>query len=145
MEDFLDKHRKALESDYVSGRLHKWIDLTFGYQLSGQAAIAAKNVALSDPSTPRNHGFVQLFKSPHPRRKLPLANPLYVHRVVYYAPVYLQMDIFMLAFTRFDERSINIFVIHTHKGTRSLRLGPQAQKGSTAKAGRESRTGAAHG
>ena len=71
-----------LESDYVSSHLHLWINLNFGYssihsyllysyQLSGQAAIDAKNVPLVQESVKgltKNPGFVQLFSQPHPQR-----------------------------------------------------------------------------
>ena len=88
---FIQKHREALESDYVSAHLHEWIDLIFGYRQQGQAALDAVNVfhhlsyegavdldAITDPveksatigiihnfgQTPR-----QLFKRPHPARQ----------------------------------------------------------------------------
>ncbi|KAM8904058.1 neurobeachin-like protein 1 isoform 2-T3 [Spinachia spinachia] len=92
-EDFIYKHRKALESEYVSAHLHEWIDLIFGYKQRGPAAVEALNVfyyctyegavdldAITDEKERKalegmisNFGQTpcQLLKEPHPVR-LPL-------------------------------------------------------------------------
>ncbi|KAB1278886.1 Neurobeachin-like protein 1 [Camelus dromedarius] len=89
-EDFIYKHRKALESEYVSAHLHEWIDLIFGYKQRGPAAVEALNVfyycsyegavdldALTDEKERKalegminNFGQTpcQLLKEPHPSR-----------------------------------------------------------------------------
>ncbi|BFZ61549.1 Beige protein-like 1 [Saitoella coloradoensis] len=41
---FIQKHREALESEYVSAHLHEWVDLVFGSNQLGEAAIRTTNV-----------------------------------------------------------------------------------------------------
>ncbi|GAA50868.1 probable inactive serine/threonine-protein kinase lvsG, partial [Clonorchis sinensis] len=70
-EDFIAYHRSVLESEAVSSMLHHWIDLTFGYKLIGEAAVAAKNVHLEmagSQTTFRRSGVTCLFRTPHPHR-----------------------------------------------------------------------------
>ncbi|KAK0040263.1 neurobeachin-like protein 1, partial [Biomphalaria pfeifferi] len=89
-EEFIYKHRQALECEYVSSNLHNWIDLIFGYKQKGPAAVEALNVfyyvtyegavdldaiqdskeRLSVEGMIRNFGQTpsQLLKEPHPKR-----------------------------------------------------------------------------
>uniref|UniRef100_A0A1A8LKW8 Neutral sphingomyelinase (N-SMase) activation associated factor n=4 Tax=Nothobranchius TaxID=28779 RepID=A0A1A8LKW8_9TELE len=91
--DFLQKHKEALESPFVSEHLNEWIDLVFGFKQRGSEAVAAQNVfhpltyeggvdcdsikdtdqriamltqILEFGQTPK-----QLFTSPHPQRIIP--------------------------------------------------------------------------
>ena len=50
--------------------LHHWVDVTFGYKLTGDAAVAAKNVALTGIISGSScvKGRAQLFTKPHPAR-----------------------------------------------------------------------------
>jgi hypothetical protein len=71
-DEFLRVHRSLLDSDLVSKELNNWIDLIFGYKLSGDAAFEAKNIcstlAADNQSQFKVHGIVQLFKTAHPAK-----------------------------------------------------------------------------
>jgi hypothetical protein len=88
--DFLKKHSKALESEYVSNHLHEWIDLIFGYKQQGPESVKSDNVFyyltyegavdLEKEIDPRRRRALemqiqefgqtpkQLFQKPHPMR-----------------------------------------------------------------------------
>lgn len=41
--EFIESHREALEGEYVTENIHKWIDLIFGYKNTGKEADANMN------------------------------------------------------------------------------------------------------
>ena len=42
-QDFIAKHRAALESPFVSANLHHWLDLIFGWVMINQTIVQTKN------------------------------------------------------------------------------------------------------
>lgn len=103
---FLEVMRKALESDYVSLNLHKWIDLIFGYQQRGEEAIKANNlfhpVSYEDgnnfktmsemdkkiiqiQATEFGQCPTQLFTVPHPQRFSKESLNKYLSNIIHYS------------------------------------------------------------
>ncbi|XP_047328635.1 BEACH domain-containing protein B isoform X2 [Impatiens glandulifera] len=100
-EEFINRNREALESEYVSSNLHNWIDLVFGYKQRGKPAVEAANIfyyvtyegavdleamedelqrsALEDQIANFGQTPIQIFRKKHPRRgpPIPIAHPLH--------------------------------------------------------------------
>ncbi|KAI3935635.1 hypothetical protein MKW98_022643 [Papaver atlanticum] len=112
--EFIKLHREALESSRVSRQIHHWIDITFGYKMSGQAAVTAKNVMLpsSDPMMPRSTGRRQLFNRPHPMRKM---NKLEYEKPLLLETAYLQDLEAAASFSQHESYLSPIY--HSHHGT----------------------------
>jgi WD40 repeat protein len=103
---FIEKHREALESSYVSEHLHEWIDLIFGYKQQGDEAVKALNIfhylsyeGAVDLDKLENdiekeaaigiiHNFgqtpKQLFKKAHPKRQVSADSKLIFHKNLQY-------------------------------------------------------------
>ncbi|CAM8878100.1 unnamed protein product [Rhodiola kirilowii] len=99
-EEFVNRNREALESEYVSSNLHNWIDLIFGFKQRGKPAVEAANIfyyltydgavdidsmedelqksAIEDQIANFGQTPIQLFRKKHPRRgpPIPVAHPL---------------------------------------------------------------------
>ncbi|KAL8030230.1 hypothetical protein ABFX02_14G273200 [Erythranthe guttata] len=99
-EEFINKNREALESEYVSSNLHHWIDLVFGHKQRGKPAVEAANIfyyltyegavnldnmdddlqrsAIEDQIANFGQTPIQIFRKKHPRRgpPIPIAHPL---------------------------------------------------------------------
>ena len=67
-EEFIQIHQALLESPQVSGQLHHWIDLMFGWKLLGAPGVAAKNIPLLPDSSGPWVGYCRLFSHAHPQR-----------------------------------------------------------------------------
>lgn len=82
--EFIIKHRKALESNYVSSHLHEWIDLIFGCKQKGQQAEIAFN---RFSSITYEDSFAAL------RKKLPDADSLqgYIEQIVHFGQTPIQL------------------------------------------------------
>lgn len=48
-EEFIRISRDALESEIVSGQLHEWIDLIFGYKQQGNLSLPFSRTNISTP------------------------------------------------------------------------------------------------
>ncbi|KAJ3430955.1 beige/beach-related [Anaeramoeba flamelloides] len=68
--EFINKHRMALESEYVSQHLNEWIDLIFGYKQQGEEAIKSGNVFYYLTYENLNSSILEKIKDPIQKKEI---------------------------------------------------------------------------
>lgn len=88
----MSKMQAALECDYVSSNLHKWIDLIFGYKQVGEEATNSDN--LFYPYTYEKHVNWDRYNSPYERQAMKIQVNSVIYILNFYIIFYITLFIF---------------------------------------------------